>query len=156
MRQQVEQALVRAESYTARVQLRLLPPGGVLSVDGEAAAPEPDGSLRLNVGDHELAYDAEGYAPQRRAIAIAGGEQLEVVLELAPDTVTGPDAALASSSEPASEGGIFTRWWFWTGAGAVVVASVVVGVAMAASGDDATEPVEGNLGKNEALLRWAP
>jgi tetratricopeptide (TPR) repeat protein len=161
MRQQVEAALVRAESYTARVQLRLLPAGGVLSVDGELATLEPDGSLSLNVGDHDVSYDAEGYAPQRRAFSIAGGEKLEAAFELAPDAVVaGPDAAVttegATESATASEGGVLSKWWFWTAAGVFVVASVAAGVAVASSGDDGSQAVEGNLGKNEALLRWAP
>ncbi|MFW6052243.1 MAG: tetratricopeptide repeat protein [Myxococcota bacterium] len=50
--------------------------------------------------------------------------------------------------------GIHTRWWFWTGIGAVVVASVVVGVLVANRGGTAA-PFEGPDGVH-AVLEAAP
>jgi hypothetical protein len=40
------------------------------------------------------------------------------------------------SSPPASTGDhpIYTRWWFWTGVGVVVVGAVVAGIALSSGG----------------------
>ena len=45
-----------------------------------------------------------------------------------------PAASLVTQAPPPPESGsppIYQRWWFWTGAGAVVVGAVVVGVVLA-------------------------
>lgn len=40
---------------------------------------------------------------------------------------------------------VFGKWWFWTGAGVVVV-GVVIGVVIATSGDTQGKPLESNTG----------
>jgi tetratricopeptide (TPR) repeat protein len=52
---------------------------------------------------------------------------------------TSPPAAVVTTS-PAAGGGegepaFYRRWWFWTGVGAVVVAAVVTGIAVATRGE---------------------
>jgi len=52
---------------------------------------------------------------------------------------TSPPAAVVTTS-PAAGGGegepaFYQRWWFWTGVGAVVVAAVVTGIAVATRGE---------------------
>ena len=55
-----------------------------------------------------------------------------VVTPAAPPPST--PAAVISSSPPAENHPIYTRWWFWTGVGVVVVGAVVAGVALSSGG----------------------
>jgi hypothetical protein len=158
MRGEVEQALARAESYTGSLQLSLTPASGVLELDGQPVSPESDGSLRLDLGEHELQYSAAGYQPQLQKLSIAGGEHAQLAFVLLPLTQPGPSGAVRADAAPSAADrspSVFSRWWFWTAAG-VVVASAVVGVAALTSSDKTEPPITGNLGKTQALLRVAP
>jgi hypothetical protein len=55
-----------------------------------------------------------------------------------------PDLAdVLAPDETEDEGSsVFGQWWFWTAIGAVVAASLIVVIAVSASGAD---PVQGNL-----------
>jgi hypothetical protein len=164
MRREVEDALARAISYTGTVQLTLEPAHGKLKLDGVAIAVPAGGALALDLGVHELSYEADGYVPARERIDVRGGEQSALRLALVPRTgvaqgPAAPDAALAADGDGArtdSDGGLLSRWWFWTAAG-VVVTGTVIGVAVAASGDaDTQAPLPGNLDKTQSVLRVAP
>ena len=48
---------------------------------------------------------------------------------------TAPAAIVSSPPpSPAEEHPIYTRWWFWTGVGVVVVGAVVAGIALSSGG----------------------
>jgi tetratricopeptide (TPR) repeat protein len=59
-----------------------------------------------------------------------------VVTPAAPPP-SAPAAVLSSPPPPAEDHPIYTRWWFWTGAGVVVVGAVVAGIALSSSGGSA-------------------
>jgi tetratricopeptide (TPR) repeat protein len=62
---------------------------------------------------------------------------------------TAPSAIVSSPPpSPAEEHPIYTRWWFWTGVGVVVVGAVVAGIALSSGGTTSTPwnnlpPVQG-------------
>ncbi|MEM6959063.1 MAG: hypothetical protein AAF645_25505 [Myxococcota bacterium] len=65
--------------------------------------------------------------------------------DIRPQTAAehGLDEPAAGSSEPTEdEGGVATKWWFWTIVG-VVVAGAGVGVGLALSGGGTTDPPSG-------------
>lgn len=68
-----------------------------------------------------------------------------------------PTVALAPAApaEPVDEddGGILSKWWFWTIVGVVVVGGVAIGVGAAASGGT-EEPVAGDIGGVVRTLRF--
>jgi hypothetical protein len=158
MRREVEAALARAIGYTGTLQLTLAPAQGSLKLDGTRIALPPDGQLPLDLGVHELSYDAEGYRPARERFEVRGGEQNALHIALAPHGPPAPRAALTPTDdqgERADSGGLLSRWWFWTAAG-VVVAGTAIGVAVAVSGDAETQaPLDGNLDKTQSVLRVA-
>jgi tetratricopeptide (TPR) repeat protein len=45
-----------------------------------------------------------------------------------------PAAVISSPPPPAEDHPIYTRWWFWTGVGVVVVGAVVAGIALSSGG----------------------
>jgi hypothetical protein len=151
MRKEVEQALARAESYTGYLHLTLNPTNGTIKIDGQPTTPAADGTIWLDIGDHELVFEAAGYQSQRQTVSIAGGERAELALTLALAPVAGPNAAVTDQPEAESPG-LLSRWWFWTAAG-VVVTGAVIGIAVASSGEETQPALEGNLGATQSVLR---
>lgn len=80
---EAEQILARARSFVAQVQLSLSPEDMRVSSDGLAIEREPDGSVLLNPGSHELRFEAEGHQVDTRQLTVEGGATptLEVTLE---------------------------------------------------------------------------
>lgn len=151
MRSEVAKALLRAESYTGTLQLTLDPPGGTLKLDGQRIALPGDGMLRLDLGIHDLQYQLPGRRSVLERIEVHGGEHSELRIAVGEP---GPDGAVAGDRSR-SDGGLLSRWWFWTAAGVVVVGAAV-GIAVVASGDPGTEaPIAGNLGTTQSVLTVA-
>lgn len=113
------------------------------------------GSARIPLAGGDQAYSVRYYfealAPSRTVVATVGtrSEPLELTVP-APraqtvaivPTPTGPSSSSGEVDE--DEGGIATKWWFWTIVGTVVVAGAVTGGVVATSGTDA--PPNGTLG----------
>jgi hypothetical protein len=79
-----------------------------------------------------LAAPAEAtHVPSARVAARAS-------LDATTDPTAAPFTEDADDATPVTE-----RWWFWTGAGAIAVAAVVVGVLVATGGP---EPAQGDVG----------
>ncbi len=81
--------------------------GTAVAIDGHAIGIAPTEST-LDQGPHAVAVTHEGYADANTHIFLRAGERKE--LELSP--LTKPS--------------IFSRWWFWTITGAVVVSGAAV------------------------------
>lgn len=132
-RRSTEELLTRARGMVARIGVRVLPKHASVQVDGLPVAPSSDGVLVLQVGDHVLEVQASGHVTQRRALKIAGGEQLNLSIELARLEIadrpaqTEPGASAAATSATRSESDVTPerRWyrspWLWTAVALVVV-----------------------------------
>ena len=98
-----------------------------------------DASVRLNGESVRLSPTGIEAMPgrQRVEVTFADGD----VQRREVDVPAGGRVVLAFTpgSSEASSGGVHTRWWFWTGIGAVVVGTVV-GIAIA-SGGASQQPV---------------
>ncbi len=119
-RAHVEGLLARARGFVSRVELHLEPPGATLRFDGQALAPEPDGSLLVDPGRHVVVIAADEYETETIDLTLAPGAPHELAIVLrrreapAPTPSSAPDATLA-----------------WAGAGMGIAA--VAGVAVAAT-----------------------
>lgn len=117
-----------------------------------------NGELQLDPGDHLLVVSAVGYRPWRCELHVAPGERTDLVVQFRADrqvvapsvlVAASPDQELRSTPHPPTDQtrtassdatSVTSRWWFWTGIGAIVVGGVVAGVLIA--NDDApTEPL---------------
>jgi hypothetical protein len=93
------------------------PTAAAIKLDG-APAGTTTARLTMREGPHTIVVEKPGYAPYKHAFTV---------------TVTGErmlsfDLQALERSRP-----IYRRWWFWTAAGAAVVA--VAGIAILAAGD---------------------
>lgn len=107
----------------ATVTLRVTPDTYRLSVD-DRDAPVVDAAVTLDPGDHTLTVIAAGYVTWRDRVHVAPGQRIERTVTLTRES----PPAVASPERSSS---ITSRWWFWTGAGVLVVGGVLAGVLVA-------------------------
>lgn len=81
-RTHVEELLTRTRSYVGRVQLEVVPAEADVRIDGVAIEREPDGAVLLDAGRHEVTATLHGYVNRVVALAVDGGEEPTVRVEL--------------------------------------------------------------------------
>jgi hypothetical protein len=95
--QTVRDAIVELRGLVGSIILRVNPPGARVTIDGEGREPaELDKSIELNVGEHVLVVQADGYATSRTVVRVAGGRRdVSIAVNLRPVmgflSVTAPD-----------------------------------------------------------------
>lgn len=114
----------------SQVEADLVPTMGVLRIDcnvvraqvslsGKPIGRTPfDGDVPP--GKHELRVAAPGYVQEVRLVRMEAGEPQALEIQLAP--VPAPNVIVEEDTS------IFSRWWFWTTVGVVVVGGVTAGV----------------------------
>lgn len=136
----VKRDVVLKGSTLTTVEVKLLPraTSGVLAVIVEPAAARVtiDGKfegnapieLVLPAGTHDVSLASPGYEPlASKAVVRADGRV---------------DVRLTMQATPS----VLSRWWFWTGVGAVVVSGVVIGVALTTN----RNPADGDFSPGRA------
>lgn len=106
----VVEANLIAKKRDALVVVRTTPSADVL-FDGKPLGRAPL-QVRATAGPHELVARAPGYYEERVPMTLALGDRRDVDLEL--------------RSTP----GIASKWWFWTGIGAVVLGGVAAAIVV--------------------------
>lgn len=86
-------------------------PATSVAIDGKAAGDAPVES-QLPPGEHTVDLSREGYKATHSKAVVTAGERREIELTME------------------SEGGLLSRWWFWTGVGVVVAGGVVTAIAL--------------------------
>lgn len=83
-RKAIMDALSELTNLVASVKLKITPESARVLLDGRLLSPRDWAApLVLNVGEHALSVEAAGYAPERRTLRIAGGQQeLPIEVEL--------------------------------------------------------------------------
>jgi tetratricopeptide (TPR) repeat protein len=74
--------------------------------------------------------------PQAIAPTPAATAQAQMASPQAPASATQAEP----QAQARSSGGLLTRWWFWTGVGALAATAVVIGIAASSSGGTSTPP----------------
>jgi hypothetical protein len=83
-RAEVEKEMLRQKARIATIDIRGLPDGAMVRVDGKEIGRAPfGGSLRVGVGKHSIAAAAEGYDPAATEVTVAGEDYKVVNLPLA-------------------------------------------------------------------------
>lgn len=104
-----------------------------VSVDGRIVGNAP-AEVSLRAGPHKLLLERDGYLPASTLAIVAAGDREEVTVPLRPVPP------------------VTTRWWFWTGIGAAIIAGAVV--TAAALTERSVEPGTIEPGKASAPIRF--
>lgn len=102
-RREVSELLERARTYTGRYRVRVEPSSvrGTVTVDGQPATLEPNGTLILDIGRREIVARAEGHESASRVLQVRGGEDEQIILALRATTASST-AATAGTAGTAS------------------------------------------------------
>jgi hypothetical protein len=107
LRDDVVALLDRTDRYIGVLELSVEPADAQVTVDGRGVEA---GTIRLDIGDHQLEASREGYEPVRRTVDIIGRETTALTLtlepEVAPVIVQSPPPS--RSSAPLILGASFT------------------------------------------------
>jgi hypothetical protein len=117
----IETVDVVLASRTAEALVRVTSPvsGAAVAIDGKPAGNVPTESP-LEPGQHRIALSRSGYDPAETSVVVVAGEKKEVSVPMAVhETIT-------------------SKWWFWTGVGAVLVVGGVVAYVAATTERDAS------------------
>jgi len=82
-RRSVEQELAKLHQRVGVVVIETSPPGASVWVRGSVVGQTPL-ELPLNIGEHELELELEGYASARERVSVSGGVQTPLAVELEP------------------------------------------------------------------------
>ena len=159
------------------VLLRVRPVPFTLTVDGRPQAVTGD-ELALDPGSHLLVASAPSRASQQREVTLAPGGRVTWDVELAAEgataapvvaapvvaapvvaaPVTGPAPVVTPHPAQPLEGSapppaITSRWWFWTGIGAVVAGGTVLALGLSGAFDTTQAPV-GGTAYDVSAIRW--
>ncbi|HKO48466.1 MAG TPA: PEGA domain-containing protein [Polyangiaceae bacterium] len=90
-RERAQKTLTDQQQRIARVSVSTVPAGARIDVDGVEVARTPlAGPLRVAEGNHVIGAVAEGYAPARKEIIVAGNADASVSFELLLSTAKRP------------------------------------------------------------------
>jgi hypothetical protein len=104
---------IRLESKATSGTLAVVvdPPAAKVSVDGKPQGSAPI-EISLPEGPHTISLEREGYEPLQSKTVVKADGRVDVKLTMQPVP------------------GITSKWWFWAGAGAIVVGGVVLTIAL--------------------------
>lgn len=110
----IEEGLRELANLIGSVRISVVPPNAIVSLDGHIVPAQAlRGDIVLDVGEHIVSAQAEGFAPISRRLRVAGGHTgVPVSLQLTETTgtviITAPDAhtAIAIDGRPVA----FARW----------------------------------------------
>ncbi len=109
-RQSVQELIDRARTFVGRYTVRVEPEGAALYVDGAPAELGPDGSLLLDLGDHQLSVRCAECRETSRTVTVQGGEEEALTIDAAaasaPLSTASPGAPAPSTSGSDDDGGV--------------------------------------------------
>jgi hypothetical protein len=125
--------LAEVRSHVAFVDVKSNVAGAHVNMQGNDVGTTPLATtLKLDPGRATLEIVAEGYEPYRREIDLEGGRTVVIDATLLPKPVpvSPPSQAAPVTAAPAESRAITSQWWFWTGAGVLVVGGGVLAAAL--------------------------
>jgi len=100
-RAEVEKEIVRQKARIATLEIRALPQGASLRLDGNEIGKAPIyAPVRVGVGKHTITASAEGYDSAERDVIVAGEDHKVVELALIRRVVESPSVAQAAPMQP--------------------------------------------------------
>lgn len=134
-RTHVQGLLEKSRMYVDIYTLKISPADARVLIDGRAPDAEPDGTVLLGFGSHNVEASKPGYGMRTLPLNVRGGERKELAMTLerkplaaAPPAVPSAAGVLGTPSPakvilPAQEGGSSSAGWFIAAGGAALVAA---------------------------------
>jgi hypothetical protein len=134
-RAHVQGLLEKSRMYVDIYSLKIAPADARVLIDGRALDAEPDGTVLLGFGSHNLEASKPGYVVRTLPLNVRGGERKELAMTLEKKSLATVQTALpragqalgASSSDkavlPAQEGGRSGAAWFIAAGGTALVSA---------------------------------
>jgi hypothetical protein len=144
--------LASVRGRLARVVVGCNVPGARVLVRGSWQGTTPlEAGIVTMPGPAHVEVVADGYQPFARDVLLSAGRETRLDAVLMSSGVFSTVAREAP--EPKEDGGVMTKWWFWTGVGLVVAGgAAVAAVAIANSHGQASE---GSAMRTQgAMLTW--
>ena len=116
-------------AFAGIVQINANVPMATVAIDGKLAGKVPF-DRDVPAGKHTIVVQAKGHQPFKQQVEVEAGKPLVLNVELPVSVAIGGDK---------TEGGIHTKWWFWTIIGVVVAGGTATGLALGLQGASETE-----------------
>lgn len=168
LRNETERLLKRAERFVAKLNLTVEPANARVLVDNEPTVPKEGEPIVLEVGEHTLDFQADGYVGETRTFHVKGREveTWRILLNpvppppvapepvatapdpreaaetvMAEDEEAAPTPAYQQTRERPKKRPLYKNPWLWTGVGVVVVGAAVTAGVLAAR-DSEVAPIK--------------
>jgi hypothetical protein len=144
-------SLAHVQQNIGAIEVWGTPEGARVIIDGAVVGTLPMREpVRVPIGKRTVTVEAAGFVSETQTHEIAGEAFVRAHVALVPVAIvtslqnTGSLAAptlVRKEDEPSTVGGpIYKRWWFWAGAGALVLAGVASAVLLTRGGGDCRSP----------------
>jgi hypothetical protein len=144
-RTETERLLARANDFVGRLVLKLQPSAASVSIDGTPLDVSADEGVVLGLGEHILVVEADGYAPHKQTLSIAGGDLQTLKVVLVKTLVSAPPGLAATQrvAAPAKPRRWYKSPWLWTTLGVVVLGAAAGTTYALVRSDSETAPPYG-------------
>jgi hypothetical protein len=119
-----------------------VPGARVIVRDTIVGIKPPDGPLEvsLNEGKAQVEIVSEGYQPYQKELILRGGSSIEIEVQLNQLT---PASAAVAKEKPVyvSTTPFWSQWWFWAGAGVLIVGGATTVYALSTQKDPPKDAV---------------
>jgi hypothetical protein len=148
-RSQVQHEIEELRGRVAHVTIKASVPGADVTLDDAAIGKSPVGeAVLVSAGRHKLTASKVGYLPTTKLVDIAGGDNLTIALDLAPEP---HEPAVVARTEPVAK----TETPNYTAA-AITAGVGVAGIALGTVFGVAAIDNKANLSKNCDALKTCP
>lgn len=131
-RKSVNDVLTRALAFTVRVHVAVEPADANVTVNGAPLAPDAEGRILLDPGEHEFVASADGYLPARRKLTARSGRDVRIELQLQPQPTVAKGPGPVRAPPPIIDEGIPTLTYVGIGvAGAGLIMGAIFGALAA-------------------------
>jgi hypothetical protein len=144
---------LRAKHVLGTLAIHCSPADAAVAIDGQAWGPGADREIPLAKGPHRVRVRAPGHVEKEIDVEIVAGTMTSppCILEQQPTPLLRPvgGSGLLRTEQgetPAPGPGkpFYTRWWFWTGAGAVVAGTIVTVLVLSSTSTSPPSTEGGN------------
>lgn len=141
--EEVAKEIQNLRARTANLRVTINVEGADILVDGfPQVAPPPGEPLLVNAGVRKVSARKPGYQPTEQVLTLAGGDSVDVKLDLAEVASSGPQASPPQPVKPKPEKEPSYLWIGWVTTGAFTAGAVIAGIATLSAASDRDDELD--------------